>query len=133
MLSNAGEHIEVLKNHIQDQAQFANLCRNIIADLGLPIDLDDPMDGETNLRISRRSINPMNQIRNLARKTWPWTKNLKGMRQRMETETVEMDAHADMEEVAGEADPDESAMPLPDDTGRITVDHNYQAFHRKVR
>ena len=24
----------------------------------------------------------MNQIRNLARKTWPWTKNLKGMRQR---------------------------------------------------
>ena len=39
VLSNAGEHIEVLKNHIQDQAQFANLCRNIIADLGLPIDL----------------------------------------------------------------------------------------------
>ena len=48
VLESAGEHIEALRAHVGDQAQFANLCRNIIADLGLPVDLDDPMDGETN-------------------------------------------------------------------------------------
>ena len=34
----SAEHIEALRAHVGDQAQFANLCRNIIADLGLPVD-----------------------------------------------------------------------------------------------
>ena len=132
VLSNAGEHIEVLKNHIQDQAQFANLCRNIIADLGLPIDLDDPMDGETN----PEDIETVDQSDESDSEFSPEDVALDEESQGDETEdgeteTVEMDAHADMEEAAGEADPDESAMPLPDDAGRITVDHNYQAFAEK--
>ena len=32
VLESAGEHIEALREHVGDQAQFANLCRNIIAD-----------------------------------------------------------------------------------------------------
>ena len=39
-----------------------------------------------------------------------------------------MDAHADMEEGAGETDPDEAPMPMPDDAGRIPVDNNYKAY-----
>ena len=39
VLENAGEHIEALRDLVTDQGAFANLCRNIIADLGLPIDL----------------------------------------------------------------------------------------------
>ena len=110
MLSNAGEHIEVLKNHIQDQAQFANLCRNIIADLGLPIDLDDPMDGETN----PEDIETVDQSDESDSEFSPEDVALVEESQGDETEdgeteTVEMDAHADMEEAAGEADPDESA------------------------
>ena len=42
--------------------------------------------------------------------------------------TVEMDAHADMDEAASETDPDEAPMPMPDDAGRIPVDNNYQAY-----
>ena len=37
VLESAGEHIEALRDHVGDQAQFGNLCRNIIADLGLPM------------------------------------------------------------------------------------------------
>ena len=48
VLENAGEHIESLRDHVTDQDAFANLCRNIIADLGLPIDLTDPNEGDTN-------------------------------------------------------------------------------------
>ena len=42
VMENAGEHIEALRDHVQDQDTFASLCRNIIADLGLPVDLTDP-------------------------------------------------------------------------------------------
>ena len=45
--------------------------------------------------------------------------------------TVEMDAHADMDDAAGEADPDEAPVPMPDDAGRISVDFNYSSFTDK--
>ena len=45
--------------------------------------------------------------------------------------TVEMDAHADMDESAAESDPDEAAVPMPDDAGRIPVDINYNAYTEK--
>ena len=44
--------------------------------------------------------------------------------------TVEMDAHADMDDAAGEADPDEAPVPMPD-AGRISVDFNYSSFTDK--
>ena len=48
VMKNAGDDIEALRDHIGDQERFADLCRNIISDLGLPVDLDDPSDGESN-------------------------------------------------------------------------------------
>jgi cobaltochelatase CobT len=48
-----------------------------------------------------------------------------------EATTVEMDAHADMDDAAGEADPDEAPVPMPDDAGRISVDFNYSSFTEK--
>ncbi|MEC8809355.1 MAG: cobaltochelatase subunit CobT, partial [Pseudomonadota bacterium] len=45
--------------------------------------------------------------------------------------TVEMDAQADMDDAAGEADPDEAPVPMPDDAGRIAVDFNYTSFTEK--
>ena len=46
--AHAGEHIEALKGKEADQAEFAAMCRSIIADLGLAADLDEPPDGDTN-------------------------------------------------------------------------------------
>lgn len=37
----AGEHIESLRDCVDDQAQFADRCRSILTDLGFAADLDD--------------------------------------------------------------------------------------------
>ena len=112
-----------------DQDTFASLCRNIIADLGLPIDLTDPNEGENN----SEDMDTMDQSEEADSEFSPedvvldedsaGEENSDG-----DATTVEMDAHADMDEAASESDPDEAPMPMPDDAGRIPVDNNYQAY-----
>jgi cobaltochelatase CobT len=128
-MENAGEHIEALREHVTDQDMFANLCRNIIADLGLPIDLTDPNDGETN----PEDMDTMDQSEEADSEFSPedvvldedsaGEENSDG-----DATTVEMDAHADMDEAASESDPDEAPMPMPDDAGRIPVENNYKPY-----
>jgi cobaltochelatase CobT len=129
VMENAGEHIEALRDHVADQDTFASLCRNIIADLGLPIDLTDPNEGENN----SEDMDTMDQSEEADSEFSPedvvldedsaGEENSDG-----DATTVEMDAHADMDEAASESDPDEAPMPMPDDAGRIPVDNNYQAY-----
>jgi cobaltochelatase CobT len=45
-----------------------------------------------------------------------------------ESTMMEMDADMDMDDLGAEADPDEAPMQLPDESGRIRMDVNYQAF-----
>ena len=132
VLESAGEHIEALREHLGDQAQFANLCRNIIADLGLPIDLDDPMDGETN----PDDLETVDETQDSEADFSPEDVMLDDEAGGDESTdgdatTVEMDAQADMDDAAGEADPDEAPVPMPDDAGRIAVDFNYTSFTEK--
>ena len=44
--AHAGEQIRSLKRQVRDQAEFATVCRSIIADLGLAADLDEPTEGD---------------------------------------------------------------------------------------
>ena len=44
VLEHAGDHIDALKDHVKDQAKFAERCEEIIADLGLPAEFEDPME-----------------------------------------------------------------------------------------
>ena len=45
MLEHAGDHIDELKDHVRDQAKFGE--QEIIADLGLPAEFEDQMEGDT--------------------------------------------------------------------------------------
>jgi cobaltochelatase CobT len=131
-MENAGEHIEALREHVGDQDAFASLCRNIIADLGLPIDLTDPNEGESN----PEDMDTMDQSEEADSDFSPedvvldedsaGEENSDG-----DATTVEMDAHADMDEAGSESDPDEAPMPMPDDAGRIPVDNNYKAYNER--
>ncbi len=129
VLENAGEHIEALREHIGDQDRFANLCRNIIADLGLPIDLNDQERGEGD----QDDLDTMDESQDSDSELSPEDVVLDEDSAGEEdsdgdASTVEMDAHADMDESAAESDPDEAPMPMPDDSGRIQVDVNYSAY-----
>ena len=132
VLKNAGEHIDELSTHVGDQAQFARLCRNIIADLGLPVDLDDPLDGESN----QDDLETMDQSEDADTEFSPEDAALDDDAAGEESADgdptmVEMDSAMDMDEAAGEADPDEAGLPMPDEAGRIAVDVNYSAYTEK--
>lgn len=132
VMKNAGDDIEALRDHIGDQERFADLCRNIISDLGLPVDLDDPSDGESN----QDDMDTMDESEDAESDFSPEDVVLDDDAAGEESSdgdatTVEMDAHADMDESAAESDPDEAAVPMPDDAGRIPVDINYNAYTEK--
>lgn len=127
--AHAGEHIEALKEHVGNQADFATMCRTIIADLGLAADLDDPTDGDQN----QDEVETMDENQDADSDFSPedvvmddesmGDENADG-----DATMVEMDADMDMDEAGAEADPDEAPAPMPDEAGRIAVDINYQAY-----
>ena len=45
-----------------------------------------------------------------------------------EASMMDMDADFDMDDLGAEADPDEAPMQVPDESGRIRMDVNYQAY-----
>lgn len=127
--AHAGEHIEALKEHVGNQADFATMCRTIIADLGLAADLDDPTEGDQN----QDEVETMDENQDADSDFSPedvvmddesmGDENADG-----DATMVEMDADMDMDEAGAEADPDEAPAPMPDEAGRIAVDINYQAY-----
>jgi cobaltochelatase CobT len=132
VMKNAGNDIEALRDHIGDQERFADLCRNIISDLGMPVDLDDPNEGESN----QDDVDTMDESEDAESDFSPEDITLDDDAAGEESSdgdatTVEMDAHADMDESAAESDPDEAAVPMPDDAGRIPVDINYNVYTEK--
>ncbi len=127
--AHAGEHIRALKDKVTDQAEFAMMCRSIIADLGLAADFDDQPEGENN----QDEIETMDESENSETDFSPEDVMLDDESMADENADgdatmVEMDADMDMDESGAEADPDEAPVPMPDEAGRIAVDINYQAY-----
>ncbi|NOX50171.1 MAG: cobaltochelatase subunit CobT [Gammaproteobacteria bacterium] len=127
--AHAGEHIRALRPHVGDQAQFATMCRSIIADLGMAADLNDPPDGEQN----QDEIETMDENQDADSDFSPedvmlddesmGDENADG-----DAAMMEMDADMGLDESGAQADADEAPVPMPDEAGRIAVDTNYQCY-----
>ncbi len=127
--SHAGDAIRGLKSSIGDQAEFATLCRNIIADLGMAADMDDPQDGDTN----QDDIDTVDESESADSDFAPEDVMMDDESMGEESADgdatmMEMDADMDMDESGAEADPDEAPNPMPDEAGRIAKDINYKAY-----
>jgi len=127
--SHAGDAIRSLKDSIGDQAEFATLCRNIIADLGMAADMDDPQDGDTN----QDDIDTVDESESADSDFAPEDVMMDDESMGEESADgdatmMEMDADMDMDESGAEADPDEAPNPMPDEAGRIAKDINYKAY-----
>ncbi len=127
--AHAGEQIQELKSHIRDQAEFASMCRSIIADLGLAADLDEPPDGEQN----QDEVETMDENQDAESDFSPEDvvlddESLGDENADGDATMVEMDADFDMDEAGADADPDEAPVPMPDESGRIAVDINYGSY-----
>lgn len=126
---HAGKDIAELKSCLLDQQQFATVCREIIADLGLGAELDEPLDEQERQDETEAAdeepegdseANPEDVVLD--------DEGLTDESADGEATLVEMEADLDTDELGAEADPDEAPTPLPDDAGRIRFDVNYQAY-----
>ena len=132
VLEHAGEHIDALRDHVGNQAQFAEMCRDIIADLGLPAEFEDPLEGDTDQEDietvdesdeSESEFSPEDVVMDDEAMA---EEGVEG-----EASMMDMDSDMDMDEAGAEADPDESPESLIDEAGRIAVDVNYEAYSSK--
>ncbi|MEM1436936.1 MAG: cobaltochelatase subunit CobT [Pseudomonadota bacterium] len=126
---NAGQDIDNLREHIRDQAQFAEVCRAIITDLGLEAELDEPPQGDSaesepeTVDESAESESESNPEDVMLDDNAMTDENMEG-----ESTMVEMEADVDLDEAGADAEPDDMPPDLQDDSGRIRVDFNYAAY-----
>ena len=124
----AGEHIESLADYVHDQGEFAGRCREILADLGFAADLDDPdmQDSDQEIESVEDGAEPDAEF---APEDVALDEDSLGDEDGDgEATVVEMDADFDLSELGAESEPEEAPNFMPDDSGRIRVDHHYGAF-----
>ncbi len=125
---HAGADIERLREHIHDQNRFADVCKRILRDLGLEVELDEPPESEE----SQDEIENVEEGAESDSESTPEDVNLDDAMadESMDGDStqMEMDADVDFDEEGAEADPDDAPAPAPDDAGRIGLGREYQAF-----
>ncbi len=126
---HAHDDIEALRDCLQDQNEFAEVCRSIIADLGLASELDDPPQGDE----AQDDAETVDEGPEDDSEASPEDVVLDEDAMAEESADgdatmVEMDADMDMDEMGAESDPDEAPQNMPDDSGRINVNFNYAAY-----
>lgn len=126
---NAGADIEQLQEVLLDQAKFADVCREIIADLGMASELDDSTELDNNDQETETLDDDAESDSEFSPEDVALDdENMADENADGESTMMEMDADMDMDDLGAEADPDEAPMQLPDESGRIRMDVNYQAF-----
>jgi cobaltochelatase CobT len=125
---HAGADIERLRDHIHDQNRFADVCKHILRDLGLEVEIDEPPESEE----SQDEIENVEEGAESDSESTPEDVNLDDAMadESMDGDStqMEMDADVDFDEEGAEADPDDAPAPAPDDAGRIGLGREYQAF-----
>ena len=124
----AGEHIESLEECLHDQEIFASRCRDILIDLGLVADYDDPNEMQDSDQETEAIDQSDDEVEYAPEDVVLDEDQLGDEDSEGETSTVEMDADMDLTELGSEADQDEAPLANIDDLGRIRVNVDYEAF-----
>ncbi|MCB1683049.1 MAG: hypothetical protein KDI31_01125, partial [Pseudomonadales bacterium] len=125
---HAGRDLDQLRDVLLDQSQFADVCRTIIADLGLASELDEPPETDANDQDSESMDEGAEADSDFLPEDVRLDEdNLADESADGESSLMEMDAD-EADDLGAEADPDEAPLQLPDDAGRIRMDVNYHAY-----
>ena len=127
--ASAGEDIEALKFAIHDQRDFAIRCRNILQDLGLSTDLEDPPELQQNESDAEATDEDNESESEYAPEDVVLDEDSYGDEDSDgESTAVEMDADMDMSELGAASDPEEAPRSAIDDLGRIRTTTDYTCF-----
>ncbi len=125
---HAGSDIDALRDHLFDQNRFADICKRILRDLGLDVELDEPPQSEE----SQDEIENVDEGQESDSEATPEDVNLDDAMVDESSEgdstQMEMDADVDFDDEGAEADPDDAPAPAPDDLGRIGLGRDYHPF-----
>ncbi len=127
--SRAGSDIEALRECLLDQDRFAKVSRSILTDLGLAAEFDDPPELEENDQDSETVDESSESDSDASPEDVVLDDDsMADEDAEGETSTMQMEADMDLSDLGAESDPDEAPNITRDESGRIRMDVNYQAF-----
>ena len=126
---HAGDDINSLSDCLHDQQDFAERCRSILQDLGLPTDLQDP----NQLHDNDQEMESLDQNEEPEAEYAPEDVVLEDDEYSDEdsdgeTASIEMDADMDMSDPLPAEENDESPNSILDEHGKIRTNVDYQPF-----
>jgi len=125
----AGAEIEMLRDSIYDQISFADQARSIMMDLGLVSELEEQQESEDKDQNTEDVEDGGEPDSELSSDDVVLDDDSLGEEDGEGESTIsDMDADMDMDELVAESDPDEPPSVVPDDSGRIRVDVDYQPY-----
>jgi cobaltochelatase CobT len=127
--ARAGKDIDALKDCLLDQDRFAKACREILVDLGFAHESDEPPELDDNDQDTETVDESSDSDSDASPEDVVLDDDSLGEEDAEgETSSVQMEADMDLTDLGAESDPDEAPSITPDDSGRIRMDVNYQAF-----
>ena len=124
----AGESIERLKAHIDQQEIFAHTCRQVFEDLGIEAEFEDQFEGEADDEPQSEEPSDAGDVTQ-TRDESPGEEEESGQGEETQTLAMEMAADAEMSELQSDSDESEASPEAPiDEFGRIRPDADYRAF-----
>ena len=125
----AGSDIDALKDCMLDQDRFSRVSRAILSDLGLASEFDQPPELEENDQDSETVDESQDSDSDASPEDVVLDDDsMADEDAEGETSTMQMEADMDLSDLGAESDPDEAPNISPDESGRIRMDVNYQAF-----
>ena len=124
----AGKHMDLLRDKLHDQAEYADACRTMLRDLGMAAEFEDQDLGDDGS--DPESIEDASESDSEAalEDVVLDDDTLGDEDDDGETTVVEMDADMDMSELEADADDEEAPKAVPDEMGRIRVNVDYKAY-----
>jgi cobaltochelatase CobT len=114
---------------VEDQQSFANVCREILADLGFAHEMDEPPELDDNEQDTETVDESATSDAELSPEDVVLDEDAMSEEDADgESAAMQMEADMDLSEMGSEADPDEAPNLMPDDSGRIRMDVNYTAY-----
>ncbi len=125
----AGMDIKALRGHVLNQGDFAEVCRDILSDLGLAADFEEPPDTDNNDKDTDALDEGSDADSDFAPDDIsPLDDSLSDEEDEGDSASMQMESEMDLDELGAEADADDAGSTLPDDSGRIRMDVNYQPY-----
>jgi cobaltochelatase CobT len=127
--ARAGKDIDALKDCLLDQERFAKVSRELLVDLGFAHEFDEPPELDENDQDTETVDESSDSDSETSPEDVVLDEDSLGEEDAEgETSSVQMEADMDLTDLGAESDPDEAPSITPDDSGRIRMDVNYQAF-----